>query len=128
MDIQNNNDITKQIPTLEENEDDEEDVIYDKIYIDEELPEIEYYEILTFDEIIKDNPTFVAFTKKEIYNELYEIFDNANKTNNFVDLFYSIVDEEKINTNNYVLISDSIKKNLKKMMIKMIRNKDYANL
>ena len=111
MDIENNNNITHQIPILEENEDDDdEDVIYDKIYIDEELPEIEYYEILTFDEIIKDNPTFVAFTKKEIYNELYEVFDNANKTNNFVDLFYSIVDEEKINTNNYVLICDSIKK------------------
>ena len=42
MDIENNN-ITEQIPILEENEDDDdEDVIYDKIYIDEELPEIEY--------------------------------------------------------------------------------------
>lgn len=82
----------------------------DKIYIDEELPEIEYYEILSFDEIALENPTFIAFTKKEIYTELYDIFDNANKTNNFVELFYNIVDKKEFNTNNYVLISDSIKK------------------
>ena len=37
-------------------------------YIVEELPEIEYYEILTYDEIIIENPTFIALTKKEIFD------------------------------------------------------------
>lgn len=110
MDIEKNTDIVEETDYLQE---DEEDVIYDKIYIDEELPEIEYYEILTFDEIIKENPKFVAFTKKEIYNELFDIFNHANKTNNFVDLFYNVVDDEIINTNNYILVTDSIKKKFK---------------
>jgi len=99
----NNNEDLDEINDLDEHEN-------DIIYMDEELPEIEYYEILTFDEIVLENPTFVAFTKKEIYNELYEIFDNSNKTNNFVDLFYNVVDNEEINTYNYVLITDSVKK------------------
>ena len=90
-----------------------EELDKDLIYIDEELPEIEYYEILTLDEIIKENPNFIAFTKKEIYNELYDIFNNSNKTNNFIDLFYNIVNENDINTTNYILISDSYKKTYK---------------
>ena len=90
-----------------------EELDKDLIYIDEELPEIEYYEILTLDEIIEENPNFIAFTKKEIYNELYDIFNNSNKTNNFIDLFYNIVKEKDVNTTNYILVSDSYKKKYK---------------
>lgn len=80
------------------------------IYLDEELPELEYYEILTFDELILINPDFITLTSKEIYSELYEIFKNANKSNNFLDLFYNITDKEIINTTNYVLITQAVKK------------------
>ena len=82
----------------------------DIIYLDEELPEIEYYELLTFEELIEINPDFVALTSKEIYSELYEIFKNANKSNNFLDLFHNITDKKEIDTTNYVLISQAIKK------------------
>ena len=82
----------------------------DIIYLDEELPEIEYYELLTFEELIEINPDFIALTSKEIYSELYEIFKNANKSNNFLDLFYNITDKKEIDTRNYVLISQAIKK------------------
>jgi hypothetical protein len=80
------------------------------IYLDEELPEIEYYELLTFEELVEINPDFIALASKEIYSELYEIFKNANKSNNFLDLFYSITDKKEIDTTNYVLISQAIKK------------------
>lgn len=82
------------------------------IYIDEELPDIEYYELLTFEELIEINPDFIALTSKEIYSELYEIFKNANKSNNFLDLFYNLIDKKEIDTTNYVLISQAIKKNI----------------
>ena len=78
---------------IQDIEDIEEDIEEDKIYLSEELPDIEYYEILTFDEIASENPTFIAFSKKEIYNELFEIFNNINKTNNFVELFYDIIEK-----------------------------------
>ena len=80
------------------------------IYLEEELPDIEYYEIMSFDEISKENPSFIAFSKKEIYNELYDFFENANKTNNFIDLFYNVVEKKEFNTNNYVLVSDAERK------------------
>ncbi len=81
-------------------------------YIVEELPEIEYYEILTYDEIIIENPTFIALTKKEIFDELYDIFKNANKTNKYVDLFYNILDNSDFNTTNYTLVCECEKKTL----------------
>ena len=49
-------------------------------------------------------------TSKVVYSELNEIFKNANKSNNFLDLFYSITDKKEIDTTNYVLISQAIKK------------------
>ena len=35
----------------------------DIIYIDEELPEIDYFEIISMDEIMKHNPSFIAFSR-----------------------------------------------------------------
>jgi hypothetical protein len=66
------------------------------IYLDEELPEIEYYELLSFDEIIENNPNFIALTRREIYNELYELFKNSNKSNNYLELFYDITKKKLI--------------------------------
>lgn len=83
----------------------------DKIYLDEELDEIEYYEILSFDEIVNENPNFIAFSKKELYIELYDLFNNANKTNTYIDLFYNKIDNDNIfDTTNYTLVTDSFKK------------------
>jgi hypothetical protein len=41
----------------------------DIIYLDEDIPEIDYFELVSIDEIIKNNPNFIAFSKEEIYNE-----------------------------------------------------------
>ena len=80
---------------------------------DEELPDIEYLEILTMEEIIKNNPSFIAFSKQQIYDELYNIFKNKNKSNGFLDLFYEIVENNKklIDTTNYVIKTDATKNN-----------------
>lgn len=79
---------------------------------DEEVPEVEYLEILSMEEIVKNNPSFIAFTKEEIYDELYNIFKNKNKTNGFIELFYDIVENNKklIDTTNYIIKADVIKK------------------
>jgi hypothetical protein len=76
-------------------------------YEDEDLPEIEYYEILTLDEIIKDNPTFIAFSHDEIFNELYDFFKNTNKANMIADMFFK---NNKRDIINYVFVSHVGKK------------------
>jgi len=43
-------------------------------YEDEELEEIEYFEILTFDEIIKINPNIVLLNDEDILKYLYNFF------------------------------------------------------
>ena len=48
-------------------------------YIDEDLEDIEYTEILTFEEMSKINPSFIALDKEEIYNHLYNFFKNKKK-------------------------------------------------
>ena len=35
------------------------------IYLSEDLPEINYFEIVSIDEIIKNNPNFIAFSIKK---------------------------------------------------------------
>lgn len=74
---------------------------------DEELDNIDYYEILTMDELIKDNPTFLAFSREEISDELNHFFDNRNKADSLTDLFYK---ETTKNIHNYVFIADAEKK------------------
>ena len=51
-------------------------------YLDEELEDIEYTEILSFEEMSRLNPSFIAMDKEEIYNNLYSFF--KNKKNFFV--------------------------------------------
>lgn len=83
-------------------------------YDDEILPEIEYFEIVSMEEIIKNNPTFIAFSKEDIYNEMYNFFKDKNKVNNFIELFYKIIDYKKneIDITNYVIVTNSHKKDL----------------
>ena len=66
----------------------------DIIYIDEDIPEIDYYELVSIDEIIKNNPSFIAFSKEEIYNELFNFLKTKNKTECFLNLFYEIVNKK----------------------------------
>lgn len=78
----------------------------DIIYIDEDIPEIDYYELVSIDEIIKNNPSFIAFSKEEIYNELFNFLKTKNKTECFLNLFYEIVNK-KTNVNNFIFVSDA---------------------
>lgn len=83
----------------------EEDYKYD----DEELDEIDYYEIVSLDEIIKSNPTFVAFSNEEIYNFLFNFFKSKTKAEGFLILFTDIINRQraKLNTKNLIVIADA---------------------
>lgn len=74
---------------------------------DEELNDISYYEILSMEEIIKDNPTFIAFSKEEIFDELYDFFKNSLKADSLTELFYK---NNKQNIKNIIFVSNAIKK------------------
>jgi hypothetical protein len=74
---------------------------------DEDLDEIEYLEILTMEEIIKDNPNFIAFSREEIFNELYDFFKNSNKADAIADLFFK---DKAQNIQNIVFLTNAQKK------------------
>ena len=48
-------------------------------YEDEDLDDIEYLEIMSLDDIIKDNPSFIALSENDILDNLSNMFLN-NKT------------------------------------------------
>jgi len=75
---------------------------------DEELDEIEYFEILTLDEIAQKNPTFLAFSKEEIFDELYSFFRNSNKSDAISEMFFKQKNDKDIS--NYVFITDGTRK------------------
>jgi hypothetical protein len=52
---------------------------------DEQLDEIDYFEIVSLEEIIKLNPTFVAFSNEEIYNYLFNFFKSKSKADSFLN-------------------------------------------
>lgn len=60
-------------------------------YLDEELDDIEYTEILSFEEMSEINPSFIAMDKEEIYNNLYAFFKNKKKSDLLRSLFYDIL-------------------------------------
>ena len=67
------------------------EILKDIEYIDEDLDDIEYTEILSFDEMSKINPSFIALDKDDIYNYLYIFFKNKKKSDLMRDLFYEIL-------------------------------------
>ena len=75
-------------------------------YLDEELNEIEYYELVSIEEIMKDNPDFIAFSREDIYNEIFNFVKNKTKTGIFLKLFYEIIDKRP-NVNNFIIIADA---------------------
>jgi hypothetical protein len=60
-------------------------------YLDEELDDIEYTEILSFEEMSRINPSFIALDKEEIYNNLYIFFKDKKKSDLLRSLFYDIL-------------------------------------
>jgi hypothetical protein len=97
----------------------------DFIYNDEELDEIDYFEIVSLDEIIKLNPTFVAFSNEEIYNYIYNFFKSKTKTEGFLNLFNNIIEKQKnkINTNNFIVVADAFRDNFSDLDIDDFVNK-----
>lgn len=84
---------------------------------DEELNDIEYLEILSLDEIIKDNPFFIALSRNDIYENLHEMFQNRKRSESVTQLFYDILNYNKSENgdisdySNYIFSSEAIKKN-----------------
>lgn len=85
------------------------------IFEEEELDDIEYLEIMSLDDIIKDNPSFIALSREEIKNSLFELFANKKKANNITNLFYNIINDiddnrgKLKNYDNYVFNADAEK-------------------
>lgn len=71
---------------------------------DEELEEISYYEILTLKEIIKDNPTFIAFSREELINELNIIYKDFDKSRDIAELFFK---DNNLNLQNIIFVTDA---------------------
>lgn len=67
---------------------------------DEEIDDIEYLEILSLDEIIKDNPFFIALSRNDIYENLHEMFQNKKRSESVTQLFYDILDYKKAENGN----------------------------
>jgi len=78
-------------------------------YEDEELDEVDYYEIVSLDEIIRINPTFVAFSNEEIYNYLFSFFNSRTKADSFLKLFLEIIKKQQTttNTSNFIVVADA---------------------
>jgi hypothetical protein len=78
-------------------------------YEDEELDEIDYLEILSFDEIVKINPTFVEFNDEQIENYLLSFFKSTNKSKAFLNLFNNIINKQRnpSNTKNFIVVIDA---------------------
>jgi len=92
-----------------------ENIIFD--IEDEELDDIEYLEILTLDEIIKDNPSFISLSRTDIYENLNDFFTNNKKAENVTQLIYDILqNKNEINGkpedySNYAFKVDAVKDN-----------------
>ena len=62
-------------------------------YEDEDLDDIEYLEIMSLDDIIKDNPSFIALSENDILDNLSNMFLNNKKAKNVTKLFYEIIND-----------------------------------
>lgn len=67
----------------------------DWIYIDESLPEIHVLEIMSIEELLERNPTFVALSDEEIYNHMLVMFENqTGKTNIFFNMYKNTIESK----------------------------------
>jgi hypothetical protein len=98
-------------------------------YEDEELEEIDYFEIVSYDEIIKLNPTFVAFSNEELYNYFFSFFKSKTKAENFLSLFNDVIERKKnpVNINNFIIIADAKRDDYQKLDIDEFISKVKSN-
>jgi len=76
----------------------------------EELDEIDYYEIVSLEEISKYNPTFVSFSNEEILNNLLQFFKSDKiKASTFLSLFTEIIHRQMNPTQikNLIVVTDA---------------------
>jgi hypothetical protein len=55
------------------------------IYEDEILPEIDIRELLTLEQALEENPSFVAFTKNEMIEHLWDLLPQSNNVVTIAD-------------------------------------------
>lgn len=81
---------------------------YEYKYEDEDLDDIEYLEIMSLEDIIKDNPSFIALSKNDIRDNLFNMFSSTKKADNVTKLFYEIINDINVkrgvldNYDNYI--------------------------
>jgi hypothetical protein len=104
------------------------------IFEEEELEDIEYLEIMSLDDIIKDNPSFIALSREEIKSSLFELFANKKKANNITTLFYDIINDIDDNRgklkkyDNYVFDADAEKKDYSADIVDKVEVANFNNL
>lgn len=104
------------------------------IFEEEELDDIEYLEIMSLDDIIKDNPSFIALSREEIKNSLFELFANKKKANNITNLFYDIINDidgnrgKLKNYDNYVFDAEAEKNDYSADMADKTEVANFNNL
>jgi len=99
------------------------------IYEDEELNDIDYFEIVSLDEIIKLNPTFVAFTQEELYDNFFNFLKSKKKAEGFLNLFNELIERQKqsYNINNFIIITDAKRDNYEELDIEEFVMKVKSN-
>ncbi len=104
------------------------------IFEEEELEDIEYLEIMSLDDIIKDNPSFIALSREEIKSSLFELFANKKKANNITNLFYDIINDidgnrgKLKNYDNYVFDAEAEKNDYSADMADKTEVANFNNL
>ena len=98
-------------------------------YEDEELNEIDYFEIVSLDEIIKNNPVFVAFSQEELYDYFFNFLKSKTKAEGFLNLFNDVIERKKspYNTNNFIIVADAKRDNFEELDIEEFVNKIKSN-
>ena len=98
-------------------------------YEDEELDEIDYFEIVSLDEIIKLNPVFVAFSQEELYDYFFNFLKSKTKAEGFLNLFNEVIERQKspYNTNNFIIVADAKRDNFEDLDIEEFVNKIKSN-
>lgn len=61
------------------------------VYEDEILPEIEIRELLSLEQVLEENPSFIAFTKNEITDHILDLLKNQRKADLFTDAIFDSV-------------------------------------
>ena len=72
------------------------------IFEDEPLDEIEIKEYVTLEEILKDNPRFLAFSESDLYTKTDELLSDDIRTRAFIKLHKSVLLEDKSRTSHQI--------------------------